>query len=198
AAALAELWTLEHESAECLYLILSVTEFNGTPALDLLGKTFIANTDGDIVPEIVDAWGQPLGFVRWPVGSPASEIQNAGPDGFDFLRSDYRFKEGTLDSTNDPINLTPMIVSSGANRAFGIRMTPSTDESVTRLFSYATTVYAGPPAISVTPPGTYFYPDPYVNVLGGNNDIVAARTGGGMGAVLDTEEAADNITNFGS
>ena len=188
-------WTLEHESAECLYLILAVTEFNGTPALDLLGQQYIANTDNDLVPEIVDGWGRPLGFVRWPIGTPQLDIQTAGPDGFDYLRSDHRFNETPTNTTNDPINLTPMIVSSGADREFGIRLAANPNELISRNKSYATTMYVGPPAISGPP--DYFYPDPFFNWVGSNNDLVAARTGGGMGAVLDRDTAADNITNFG-
>ena len=55
------------ESAACLYLILKVTSAEGR-AFDMgsIPPTHIRDTDEDGVPEIVDAWGTPLRFYRWP------------------------------------------------------------------------------------------------------------------------------------
>ena len=56
------------ESAACLYLILtqaSVFDTDPLPAADLRGLE-LADTDGDGLMEIVDAWGQPLRYYRWP------------------------------------------------------------------------------------------------------------------------------------
>lgn len=56
------------ENAECLYHFLT-TAFvvgDGPPrALSLTGKE-TKDTDGDGLPEVVDAWGQPIRFYRWP------------------------------------------------------------------------------------------------------------------------------------
>lgn len=54
------------ESAECLYLILRFNNPQGlTSPLDNLQR-FISDTDNDGIPEIVDAWGTPVRFYRWP------------------------------------------------------------------------------------------------------------------------------------
>ena len=50
------------DSAEMLYALLNQIDFNGTSALDSLGRNAFADTDGDGQLEIVDAWDEPLGF----------------------------------------------------------------------------------------------------------------------------------------
>ncbi|QDT06025.1 hypothetical protein K227x_44320 [Rubripirellula lacrimiformis] len=62
------LWTTEHESAECLYLIFASNTIDGKPLLEQLRSRDIADTDGDGMPEIVDPWGQPVLWLRTPVG----------------------------------------------------------------------------------------------------------------------------------
>jgi prepilin-type N-terminal cleavage/methylation domain-containing protein len=56
------------ESAACLYLILtqaSVFDTDPLAAAELRGLE-VADTDGDGLMEVVDAWGQPLRYYRWP------------------------------------------------------------------------------------------------------------------------------------
>ena len=54
--------------AECLYLVISV----GTTDQDLYGMTFSpadwGDTDNDGMPEFLDAWGNPISFLRWAPG----------------------------------------------------------------------------------------------------------------------------------
>src|SRR5579863_2927303 len=56
------------ESAACLYIILTKAAVFDTepPAAGDLKGVEVADTDGDGLPEIVDAWGNPLRFYRWP------------------------------------------------------------------------------------------------------------------------------------
>ena len=62
--------------AEYLYQILAATDFGGGPSIELLGDRAFADTDGDGLLEVVDAWGDPLSFSVQQV-----EAQNAsGPD----------------------------------------------------------------------------------------------------------------------
>jgi prepilin-type N-terminal cleavage/methylation domain-containing protein len=56
------------ESAACLYIILTQAAVFDTepPAASDLKGVEVADTDGDGLMEIVDAWGQPLRYYRWP------------------------------------------------------------------------------------------------------------------------------------
>ena len=69
-------WTEQYEGAECLYLIVASTRDGDTNALDWFSKTEIGDVDGDGMNEILDAWGQPIEFVRWPLGYS----EGPGPD----------------------------------------------------------------------------------------------------------------------
>ena len=145
-------WTIENQSAECLYLVLSVSIINGRPASDNLRGREIADTDGDGIPEIVDAWENPVGFMRWPAGfylhqswqaAPASippSVLSAfkpdlGEDPFDILRVDPRLQDTASADfrADDTFNLLPMVVSAGPDGDFDLYGldTPST-------YSYAT------------------------------------------------------------
>lgn len=134
-------WTREHESAECLYLILATTELFGQSAIDKVSSTQIEDTDQDGVPEILDSWGRPYEFIRNPIGFSNPAIKNFvpggatpadqfpfDPDPFDFLAADLRYDAGTHPSVAGipetayfPIYLPPMVISAGQDGEFGIR-----------------------------------------------------------------------------
>jgi prepilin-type N-terminal cleavage/methylation domain-containing protein len=61
-------WTEEYEDSECLYMIVASIRDLGTTGLDFLREGEIGDLDGDGMPEILDAWGRPIAFVRWPAG----------------------------------------------------------------------------------------------------------------------------------
>ncbi len=61
-------WTPEHETAECLYLILSMMGDEERSALSYFNESRIGDIDNDGMPEIHDAWGVPIVWVRWPAG----------------------------------------------------------------------------------------------------------------------------------
>ena len=61
-------WTATNETAECLYLILSTMADDERAALEWFKESEIGDTDNDGMPEILDAWGTPITFVRWPSG----------------------------------------------------------------------------------------------------------------------------------
>ena len=73
-----------YESSEMLYWMLTTADTFGVPAVDdsEFASTEVADTDGDGRLEIIDAWGQPLRFYRWPTrllrpGGPATPINRA-------------------------------------------------------------------------------------------------------------------------
>jgi prepilin-type N-terminal cleavage/methylation domain-containing protein len=61
-------WDSANESSECLYMIVAATRDGDKSALDFFSKTEIGDTDGDGMNEILDAWGQPIAFLRWAPG----------------------------------------------------------------------------------------------------------------------------------
>jgi prepilin-type N-terminal cleavage/methylation domain-containing protein len=61
-------WTAENESSECLFLIISSMRDGDKNATDFFSSSEIADTDGDGVKEVLDAWGKPIAFLRWAPG----------------------------------------------------------------------------------------------------------------------------------
>ncbi|WP_153555173.1 type II secretion system protein [Roseimaritima sediminicola] len=146
-------WTEQYESSECLYLILASTVVAGRSGLEVVRKDQIADTDGDGVPEILDPWGTPIVWMRWPVGywmiygkraqwegmTPAQRLasilqtkQELGYDQYDPLRADWRNVDrgnaGSPEANNDTFNVPPVIVSAGPDGEFDL-MLRSSDSS---------------------------------------------------------------------
>jgi prepilin-type N-terminal cleavage/methylation domain-containing protein len=59
------------ESAACLLLALGISRGGGATALstDQIGFA-VGDTDADGIPELVDGWGNPVGFLRFPWNMP--------------------------------------------------------------------------------------------------------------------------------
>jgi prepilin-type N-terminal cleavage/methylation domain-containing protein len=77
------------ESAACLYMILTQAALFDTepPAAAELRGLEVADTDGDGLMEIVDSWGQPLRYYRWPTRlfRPATSSGTMGTAGWNNL-----------------------------------------------------------------------------------------------------------------
>lgn len=71
-------WSVQYQDSECLYLVLSTLHDRNVSALDFLLPSEIGDLDKDGMPELLDAFGNPLGFLRWAPGLSA----RVGPDGF--------------------------------------------------------------------------------------------------------------------
>jgi prepilin-type N-terminal cleavage/methylation domain-containing protein len=139
-------WTEEHQGAECLYLILSVMQDRDASALDFFFPGEIGDTDEDGMPEILDGFNQPIGFLRWapgisyrgpPIHNPRhqsrySDIQDINPvdspDATDMGAADSRL--GGNNTADDPFNLFPLIMSAGRDGEFGLEL------GITSPFSY--------------------------------------------------------------
>lgn len=91
--------THETARAECLYALLvgGIGPLGSVFSPDDFGPNEVADTDGDGLPELIDAWGEPFQFYRWPVHY-ASPLQR-GPDAY------LTVAEPRETSTNDPNNL---------------------------------------------------------------------------------------------
>jgi prepilin-type N-terminal cleavage/methylation domain-containing protein len=128
-----------NEAAECLYMIV-VNACGDGEAKSLFSESGIGDTDGDGAPEFLDGWGHPISFLRWApgfvsdiqanandlpdstavpptnVGSnvPWEEMAKRDHDPFDLFRIDFA-----------AFRLVPLIISSGRDESFGIRMNTS-------------------------------------------------------------------------
>jgi prepilin-type N-terminal cleavage/methylation domain-containing protein len=162
-------WTDEWEEAECLYLIVASMRDTDKAALDFFTQDEIGDVDGDGVPEILDAWGNPIMFIRWAPGfsgdadTPAISMQRRyaedgttfNPDPFDPLKVDTHWSD--MDPKNHPIALKPLIYSFGPDKEFtGIQL----------------------------PDGAAPLYDPYRKISGQY-----------IGAISDVNVVGDNITN---
>jgi prepilin-type N-terminal cleavage/methylation domain-containing protein len=105
------------DSAKCLYLIVSSIS---SEALEHFSTADIAMPDGDGWRVFVDAWGQPINFLRWAPGftlTGLSDIQTGESDNdhdpFDplYVSTDYK--------------LMPLIYSAGRDRLYCLDMNVS-------------------------------------------------------------------------
>ncbi len=133
---------LPHESAACLYMILRYgPETTGEDDTSMAGATKVVGG----IPVLVDAWGNPLLFCRWPTGDPTTGVSPINPQGWQSGFKDPLDPRGTLSSkawinaygtnfanavgyvpNNTPqgqsLNLTPVIVSAGPDKVFGVNL----------------------------------------------------------------------------
>ncbi|TWT30057.1 type II secretion system protein [Blastopirellula retiformator] len=205
-------WTAENQHAECLYLILASINDGETSALEFLHDSEVGDTDGDGVPEVLDGWGNPIAFIRWPQGyvNPDKSEQGFGLqditvyDAFDPLRVRGR-SAGTVGapdvyemSNSTPVatgfahfNLVPLVVSAGKDGIFDIVGDTSTGTTDT---THGITYANGSSAVdylSTTPKAN---PYAFATTIAGDNLSV------GVGAITDVngdgyDNSLDNISN---
>lgn len=140
--------TPEHEQAECLFLLLESMEEGGETALDAFGSSEIGDVDEDGFPEILDAWGNPIYWLRWAPAYPSPPYPSPGapsplqygppraaqdprysPDPLDYLKIHHLLRDGPSNWSNDTFALFPLIYSAGADGEYGIETDDSTSPS---------------------------------------------------------------------
>ena len=143
-------WSARHQGAECLYLILTAMNEDGTnAAADFLSPTEIGDVDQDNMPEILDGWGNPIEFLRWAPGFLSfrqSGVGAAEPDPFDPLKVDPRWHDdfplGSGNSNpngNEPYALFPLIFSAGPDGLYDINTEGAITPAMNGIFHYAGT-----------------------------------------------------------
>lgn len=65
----------QYAGAECLYLIVMSGLSEEGDAREVFKPGDVGDVDGDGMREFIDAWGQPIKFIRWPAGFQLSELQ---------------------------------------------------------------------------------------------------------------------------
>ena len=171
------IWSVENQSAECLYLILAAMRDGDKSALDYFSPTEIGDVDNDGMNEILDAWGVPIHFLRWapayradiapyPVTPQVGDV----PDPFDPFKIDPRWNNAPF----TPFALKPLIWSDGPDKRGGINFnTPGTPNPFP--YSQSNAYWANNPVN-----------DPYFADSGTGMPVVGAPV---------NADATDNITN---
>jgi hypothetical protein len=111
---------------------MASTYVNGIAAIESIPASNIGDTDGDGVPEILDAWGRPLGFIRWPVGFVDPDNDTSSTDEFDPYLTDFGNFVATVPR---PFSVRPLIISAGPDREFGIAFTTRRRGALSGLFT---------------------------------------------------------------
>jgi prepilin-type N-terminal cleavage/methylation domain-containing protein len=177
-------WTRQYQGAECLYLILSQIVDDDRSAMEFFSQEEIGDVDRDGMPEILDAWGSPISFLRWAPGfrfdddtvpvalrtkTPvAGSKQSRGiADPFDPLG---------VYSSYGTFALFPLIYSSGPDKSPDLVSEPFSDTNPLRYSQYNN--------------------DPFVAIPGSVDSVAGVP----VGTVFDTNDdkvdnSADNIHN---
>jgi prepilin-type N-terminal cleavage/methylation domain-containing protein len=85
--------TTEFESAECLYMIVTVGALDESAVPQgVFRADDVGDYDGDGMPEFHDAWGNPIYWVRWPAGfdnrwDPGDSQWLSDPNGVENVRA---------------------------------------------------------------------------------------------------------------
>lgn len=215
-------WDAFNANEELLFLIVEASDLNGTSAIELFGKSEIGDTDGDGLNEFIDAYGSPIRWIRWPAGfSGASRFY---PDMLDpslvsggrlLINSEPLDRLGTdpgwATTLQKPgTGLSPLVISAGTDRKFGIRFREINRYSVatppTRVgvfagidsYSSAEAPWADSPPkyglIGFTDP---WYPrDPSTTGTRMGETVIGAVSDLENGQPVGPRNAGDNISNF--
>lgn len=201
-------WTRDFENAEALYLIVSTTFLDGMPAIESIPQANIGDVDGDGMLEILDGWGTPIVFIRWPVDyandTPNDNVNDLGiprtNDEFDPFEVDFGFTASNTPvvatglTRQQPFSLRPLVVSAGSDGVFDLLLgyTDWNGGGTDIRFSQMTwpSNQMGSETAGHTAP--YIFVDPYQRQVG-----TTTRLGGFLDEQNDgDEQRADNITNY--
>ena len=140
-------WENQNANAELLFLIIEDSDLNGSSAIELFGKSEVGDTDDDGLHEFIDAFGNPIQWIRWPsgyegvalyhpdmlsaeilVGTSPNIRVSISSDPLDRIGADpglSRHLESAGVSTREAFKpgpgTFPLVVSSGQDKKFGIR-----------------------------------------------------------------------------
>jgi len=164
-------WDNAVQSSELLYLLVSTCNYSGSSALEYFKPSEVGDVDADGLLEFIDAWGNPVSWIRWPAGYPGDLVRYADSDAMDPVKTDWRYRTsgGAIPTDWQPRTLVPLIISSGADGEYGV--TFDFDAPI----AYATMTWPSTPTgirgVGINPvttlphthysAGTYYYPDPF-------------------------------------
>ncbi len=132
-------WADTYSNEELLYMIVEDSYVDGAPAIEAFAASEIGDIDDDGLKEFLDAWGNPIRWIRWPAG--ANAVTPLNPDPLNPLGApssdpfDPTFADVGFDSINEqppssgsgvyPFasgdGLRPLVISAGQDGRFGVR-----------------------------------------------------------------------------
>lgn len=176
----------QYQGAECLYMIVMFGSGDGDTRIHF-SESDVGDTDGDGAPEILDGWGNPISFIRWPAGFRSSGTGSNRIHLSD--RQSFQSGNDTTDAQEDHDPFDPMFVQQEAYRLVPLVYSsgPDGDFDIISNQGGATPFDYG--ANKKTINGTPVY-NPYMTIASGKK----------MGAAHDTDgdgqqEWHDNIHN---
>ena len=207
-----ERWADTFANEELLYLVVDGSYVGGVPAIETFAASEIADKDGDGLNEFIDAWGNPLRWIRWPGGvtnrspfspDPLNITNPIGTDPLDPTQADvgYDPAQNALPQPEAALpgfTPRPMVVSAGPDGRFGIRFFSLDPQSVASS-PIASPIFS-PSRVTLLPNGTiprapgywpsaFNWPDPfYPRVVGSFSPSQTAlfRRGAILDASVDT------------
>lgn len=209
-------WETTNANSELLYLIVEDSTINGSSAMELFGRTEVADTDNDGFSEFIDAYRRPIQWVRWPSGfpstlryhpdlldpaliDPVTKVSRFSGDSIDRMKVDPGLRPNASGDSKvliPDIGTFPLVVSPGADGVFGQRfeLDPSTIPTPVAGYSLSASRSARD-VLFPTPYGTVSMPDPWYprpRPPLSNSDLSIYR----LGAVINPTAFKDDVTNF--
>lgn len=182
------LWA--NQSAECLYLFVMNACGDGE-ARSLFNESSVGDTDGDGAQEFLDGWGNPINFIRWPVGFPSDRQ-------FDAIALDQLGNQAWQEAAaNDHDPFDVFRIESNAFRTVPLIFSAGADENYSLFTARETTTWPNADSPNIA--------GPYDQLL--IHRTFTAQTSNGpvttyygtpmdeSGLNVDVSAGADNITN---
>jgi prepilin-type N-terminal cleavage/methylation domain-containing protein len=177
------------ESAVLLVLALQLGQGSANNSEDVLGSSTIADSQWSGLKMLVDAWGQPLTFSRWPTGNDTSVLGSTlGQAEVNQLNPS---KSGTAASFTDPLDPDGKLVDLSWNNASNYFDPKKQVLLSVGLFEAVCHPVHDFSSGAWTPRAVYHIPT-----------IVSSGPNGNLGLdptslfVIDADQAADNIYSY--
>ncbi|QDU58265.1 type II secretion system protein [Aeoliella mucimassa] len=177
----------QNQGAECLYMMVMIATADGE-ARSLFSEKSIGDTDGDGAKEFVDGWGNPISFIRWPVGYDSDRQLNArdlgDPTAATWLNAAAADHDPMDAFRVEPraFRVVPLIFSAGPDEQYNLysaRDTTIWPDATPSAGTYVSTAHLSPFETVTSSAGDFFLGSP-MNEAG--NEV-------------DPYGGADNITN---
>lgn len=170
-----------NQGAECLYLFVMNATADGE-ARSLFNESSIGDTDGDGAYEFLDGWGNPIFFLRWPVGFESDRQANIRELGNDPLSEPWT---SVAAGDHDPFDM--FRVEPGAFRTVPLIFSSGPDERPDIYSARNTTIWP------LSPPDQPL--SPYQLVTSNEGDFYLGSPMNEAGDDIDLDGGADNIHN---